>query len=184
MNTIDFLRLKLTRLHSAFPNTLIKYGFDTDIDRHIVEITPREVYEHNDELDECWMSIAREFMESYPYQSISFVSDDSILKVERPEFIIYPELDMIYSTRLFHTHFTEKDLVPIIEHIIQTKVNIYFNKGKKAIDSIVNIYKNNADSYLGVSVGNLSSNPQRSDCKILQLTEAETTGNSESAMAA
>ena len=78
MTVLEYLKDKLSFLAECF-SIIVKYHYDDEINRHIVEITPQEVYYSNSNLDNCWIDISLEFMNLYPNESISFVSSDSTL---------------------------------------------------------------------------------------------------------
>ena len=86
MTTKQYLRDDLAVLADKFPSVTIKYGFDDTINTHVVELTPREEYYTNTHLDKAWIPVSLKFMQRFPNDYISFISDDSPLKVEQPVF--------------------------------------------------------------------------------------------------
>lgn len=78
MTTLEYLQEKLSFLAENFDIT-VKYHYDDKIFRHIVELTPPDEYYNNEKLDDSWIKISLEFMELFPDDNISFVSNDSTL---------------------------------------------------------------------------------------------------------
>ncbi|KAA5532631.1 hypothetical protein F0919_17775 [Taibaiella lutea] len=109
----SFLLEELTKLQKQFCNIKIKYAFNIAIEVHIVEITPDTEYHSNDRLDESWLNIAMDFMKRFPNEEISFITDDSILKIKSPEFVLQPEYSMIFDSASFDLIFD--NFSPMIE---------------------------------------------------------------------
>ncbi len=86
MTAVEYLKEKLCILANKFPQVTIKYGFDVVINTHIVELTPQDEYYYNTALDDSWIPISLDFMQHFPNDYISFVSNDSTLRVEEPQF--------------------------------------------------------------------------------------------------
>ncbi len=86
MEPIDFIRINLSRLAINFPQIHIKYGFDEIIDTHVVELLPLNEYLNNQDLDKAWIPISIEFIKKFPNDTITFISSDSSLQVEKPIF--------------------------------------------------------------------------------------------------
>jgi hypothetical protein len=82
----DFIYEKLDALARAFPHIAIKYKYNHLAETHIVELSPVEYYYGDTTLDEAWLNIVKEFLVKFPSEDISFISSDSILKIEKPEF--------------------------------------------------------------------------------------------------
>lgn len=93
----EFIFEKLTTLAQQFPGVTIKYDFDSMIKTHIVELSPISEYYNNDLLTDNWIEIAKEFLEKFPTEDISFISTDSILKVTNPEFTLNTSQSIHFS---------------------------------------------------------------------------------------
>lgn len=91
----DFIKEKLTFLAQAFPHILIKYEFNELIKTHVVELSPIESYYKDPVLDDAWIDISSKFQERFPSEDISFVSVDSTLKINNPEFTFNNEISRI-----------------------------------------------------------------------------------------
>ncbi len=85
MNFKEFIKTRLQKLANLFPELQIRYAFDTIADIHVVELTPRDLYDNNAELDAEWMKISLDALTEYPNELISFVTDDCTVKIENAE---------------------------------------------------------------------------------------------------
>ncbi|HTB51895.1 MAG TPA: hypothetical protein VK718_03900 [Ferruginibacter sp.] len=81
MTPIKFLKKELEIIAKKFPNVHIKYGFNSAIDTHIVELLPIEEYNDNKELDNAWIDVSMKFLEAFENEDIAFISSDSSLKI-------------------------------------------------------------------------------------------------------
>lgn len=116
MSPENYIYEKLSTLADSFPNVKIRYAYNSKIETHIVELTPEREYYFNEKLDDAWIPISMEFKMLFEYEDISFVSSDSILKIEVPEKEWNSEvgaLDFEYYNQ-------------IIEKLTYTNINIHF----------------------------------------------------------
>lgn len=81
MKAEKFLVNKLNLLHQNFPAMTIKYGIDNDINAHLIELIPIELYKDTD-ISKHWVSIYKEFRAEYPEIDIAFFSSDSLLSID------------------------------------------------------------------------------------------------------
>jgi len=86
MKAVDFLYSELETISKAFPRVSIKYGYNTIIDTHIVELLPIEEYLNNAALDAAWIPLSFKFRETFPKDEITFISSDSSLAINNPIF--------------------------------------------------------------------------------------------------
>ena len=81
MKAIDFITTGLERIAKIFPLVEIRYGFNYDINTHIVQFDPLDAYYNLPELDAMWIPFAMEFDEKFMDESVAFIGSDSILAV-------------------------------------------------------------------------------------------------------
>ena len=79
MTSVDFLKNELQIIDDKFPNVHIKYGYNTIIETHIVELLPLIEYTSNAALDNSWVPVSLKFMEIYKDEEVAFISSDSTL---------------------------------------------------------------------------------------------------------
>jgi len=82
----EFILEKLQKLSANFPMVEMKYEYNHPAQTHIVELTPESAYYENRDLENAWIDIVQEFMERFPTEDLSFISSDSILRIEQPEY--------------------------------------------------------------------------------------------------
>src|ERR1017187_910952 len=85
MNVREYIKLKLQDLAAKFPMVEIVYAYNKYAETHIVQLTPQKEYYNNIELDKAWFNISIDFLQLYPQESLSFVSDDANLINTTPE---------------------------------------------------------------------------------------------------
>lgn len=112
MTTFEYLNNKLSLLSNTF-NIIVKYYYNNKIHRHIIVLTPQKEYYNNSKLDDCWISISLEFMELFPDDTISFVSDDSTL--------ISDEYLMTFNDKEFENICIDKFYFKFLNHEIKVK---------------------------------------------------------------
>lgn len=109
MTTFEYLEEKLSFLAESFDIT-VKYHYDSNIYRHIVELTPQKEYYNNDKLDDTWIKISLEFMKFFPNDSISFVSNDSTLISNEHLLIFNAKRVQDYCINNFYTDFLNDEI--------------------------------------------------------------------------
>lgn len=81
MTATEFLKVHLEELAIKFPSVHIKYGYNSIIETHIVELLPLIEYKTNKDLDNSWIPVSLQFMEKFQYEEIAFISSDSTLSI-------------------------------------------------------------------------------------------------------
>lgn len=87
MKPLEYLKGKLTELAINFPLITVKYAYDKLINYHVIELTPIEEFYNNEKLDDFWIPVSIEFSDLFPDEYVTFISNDSSLKIEKPELI-------------------------------------------------------------------------------------------------
>ena len=109
MTPVNFLRNELEKISKEFSQIHIKYAYNNLIYTHVVELLPLSEYQNNDELDNTWIPLSFYFREKYPKEEITFVSSDSTLSIQHPEFELnIPSLDDLMIAKVFKP-FSEKE---------------------------------------------------------------------------
>ena len=105
----DFISEQLQQLAASFPMVQIKYRYEKTAETHIVELTPVHSYYNDPSLENGWMAIAREFMERFPQEDLSFISSDSILRIDQPELsfnaLAIPNYHLLSNTFTWDAYF-------------------------------------------------------------------------------
>lgn len=99
MTVKEFLREKLLLLAEAFPHITIKYNYDELAESHIVELSPVQEYYNNPNLNDAWLTLVPIFWDQFPTEDITFISTDSTLRIEKPEFAFNQESNLLIAAQ-------------------------------------------------------------------------------------
>jgi hypothetical protein len=99
MTPQEYITHALNDFIVKFPQTRVRYEFDSLSDVHFIEVVPNNVY-HLDEAYIAWESdLYDRFISLYPDQNICFISDDALVGLENVQLeLIGSIFDIIYST--------------------------------------------------------------------------------------
>lgn len=97
MTAKEFLREKLAHFAETFPHITIKYNYDELAEAHIIELSPITEYYNNPKLDDTWITLIKNFWGQFPAEHICFISSDSTLRVENPEFAFNLESNLLIA---------------------------------------------------------------------------------------
>ena len=86
MNAIEFVKEKLTQLIMKFPFVRVRYDYHEFSDTHSVEVVPNKFYHEDDNFNEWQKNTLIEFMSLYGNESLCFLTDDSILGLDKVDF--------------------------------------------------------------------------------------------------
>lgn len=84
MNSREFVIKEIYVLIKRIPIIKVRYEFDPKVLTHIIEIVPKEVYHFDEEYISWENNVYERFDHLFPNESICFVSDDSLVGVEKP----------------------------------------------------------------------------------------------------
>lgn len=82
MTPKEFIISKLKAFILAFPNAKVRYEADYRIDTHFVEVLPNSLYNLDKRYIEWESGMFENFIELYPAESISFITDDALVKLD------------------------------------------------------------------------------------------------------
>jgi hypothetical protein len=148
MNPIEFLKNELKSIAEKFPNVHIKYGFNSFIETHIVELLPLIEYTGNKELDKAWIPLSLQFMQEYADDNIAFISSDSPLSLKEVTF-------EFNSTACSEGNIISELFAPLTESELHYDFPTQIPNGKIMINALVNLSKNfiknlNEDEYVSL----------------------------------
>jgi hypothetical protein len=81
MEAIEYIKNGLENLSNQFPQVQIRYAFNYEINTHIIQFDPIDVYYNLPELDAAWIPFSVEFDTNFMDESIAFIGSDSILSI-------------------------------------------------------------------------------------------------------
>jgi len=85
-NSKDFLINRINHLIELFPEIQINYEFDEFDDSHFIQILPNEFYQMNNRFIKEEINIIKEFTDKYPFELVTFFSDNSLIKLDEPTY--------------------------------------------------------------------------------------------------
>ena len=86
MNPNEFLINRLKELFSRFDGIQIRYENRKSTDSHIIEVIPLSFFNENEDYMLEEEKLEAEFELLYPNRNIVFVSEDSLTKINYPDF--------------------------------------------------------------------------------------------------
>lgn len=92
MTSLEFIQDRLKSLVIKFPVLKCLYIYDELICSHLVEIKPEELYQSDSDILAVEMSILKDFIDAFPQETLTFIDENDILKVDYPSFIIIGDL--------------------------------------------------------------------------------------------
>ncbi|MBA7553273.1 hypothetical protein ES705_45863 [subsurface metagenome] len=88
MNAQEYINSKLNSLIKLFPELTFKYKYDKVKLIHIIEVEPLSEFKNNKEYLISEADFVYEFDNTYTPETILFVSEESLTRVNQPDIII------------------------------------------------------------------------------------------------
>lgn len=88
MNSKEYIKNKLQNLVKLYPQLTFFYQFDEIESLHMVQVEPQDEFESNIAYQEDEADLTFDFDNSFFPESIVFISNDSLIRVNAPEFIL------------------------------------------------------------------------------------------------
>lgn len=107
MNSKEYIRKELKNIIEVFKNIKLLYEYDELCKIHTVKILPNDFTELNDKFAEFQYSLIEYFMDKYPNESVLFITNDSPIKINNPEFTFIGELYLDINKRLTQIEFSK-----------------------------------------------------------------------------
>lgn len=85
MEAKNFIYQELNEFIKLFPKTRIRYEYDDSAFVHIVEVSPKEVYNSDNDYIQWEDNFWKQFVSKFPAENICFISDDDVINIEKPE---------------------------------------------------------------------------------------------------
>ncbi len=84
MNSKSFIIKSINEIVSSFPYLNFRYEFDSFSKSHFIEVRPNSSYKNDSSYIEIEKEITLRFFDLFPYESLTFLSDESYYKIEKP----------------------------------------------------------------------------------------------------
>lgn len=87
MNAKEFIKNRFNEIRNLFPELTFKYKFNEANFTHLIEVQPVETFENNLDYIKVEACFSIEFDKIYYPESLLFLSDNSLSKIDKPDFI-------------------------------------------------------------------------------------------------
>jgi len=106
MNANEFVIEKIKVIVELFPFTSCRYQFDEFSQSHYIEVIPKHYLEISEEFTSFQCDVISEFMDEFPNESVSFITEGDLVEVTdslfsasgkcyyRAKLVSYPEHDI------------------------------------------------------------------------------------------
>lgn len=140
-----FIKSELGKFIELFPQTRVRYEYDSKALVHCVEIIPNEVYHLDLDYINWENEMANKFIETYNYQNICFISDDAVVGLNSIDFQLIGNI----FTNNFSVNFSQNDQPNQLINIscsnnADTMANI--NSSKSLINNDITTFRTNYNS--------------------------------------
>lgn len=88
MKSQEYIKEHLRGIANKFPQISFSYEYDKIENLHIVQVTPIEQYVANSEYKDAEGDMTFEFDNLFFPESLVFVSEESLIQVDEPDFVI------------------------------------------------------------------------------------------------
>lgn len=96
MTPKDFLKERLKSIFNSIKSINIRYQYCKEHDTHIVEVTPLNEFDNNNEYIVCERDLLFDFNELYFPSTLIFASEESLNRVEVADFSFTREVKVSY----------------------------------------------------------------------------------------
>jgi hypothetical protein len=180
MDSIQFLKDKLSDLHNKFLYLEIRYEYRESIDAHIIEVKPIHCFEKDTPYKYEQINIQKAFKELFPYEEILFMTENILFQIEDPILTLGTstmEVDYICNETLEEFIHITVDYLPVvpIDYMVCavddfSQVNefesIYSEGGINALDVPITDQRRSMLPKLTEKLMKRLSKPQKKDSEI------------------
>lgn len=89
MNSKEYLKTKLQALQIFYPQLTFFYQFDGAENLHVIQVEPKNELESNRAFQNDEADFIFAFDNLFFPESVVFISEDSLISINTPEFILY-----------------------------------------------------------------------------------------------
>ena len=92
----NFMLEAITKISRSFPNALIEYQHNSDLDTHYIKVTPPWVNENDKLIDIAW-ELKDSFDEKFSSGNICFLTENSLIELDAPSIVYVPQTKLHVS---------------------------------------------------------------------------------------
>lgn len=127
MNSQEFIINKLNNFITLFPKLIFKYKYDKIKLIHIIEVSPLEEFNNNDDYLIAEANLVYAFDNKFIPETILFISEESLTKIEKPDVIFSFKSYGLFLDNL--NHMSNMRFNNIKEFIYQKKIKTVMKYG-------------------------------------------------------
>lgn len=116
MKSKEYIFKNLRELVARFPQIKFRYQFDELEQTHIVEVTPLEVFEDDQNYKIAEGDLTFEFDRTFSPETVMFVSEHSLTRITNPEKVFRKEDQVVWE--FYQDLLTGKELISEFEYLI------------------------------------------------------------------
>jgi hypothetical protein len=87
MTAKEFIKNRFNEIRNLFPELTFKYKFNVANFTHLIEVQPVDIFEHDKDYIKVEANFSLEFDNIFYPESLLFLSDNSLSKIDKPDFI-------------------------------------------------------------------------------------------------
>jgi len=88
MTSKEFVVSKIDELAENFPKFKFSYQMDQASETHFIEVLPKSLFEQFESpFVEKQNQLILDFIKSFPFEGVAFISEDDLFMVDRPEYV-------------------------------------------------------------------------------------------------
>ncbi len=107
MSSKEYIKKELTKIITVFKNIKLLYEYDGLSQIHTVKVLPKDFFELNDDFAEFQSSLIEYFIDNHPDESVLFISSESPIEINNPEFTFIGEFYLDFDKRLTQEEFNK-----------------------------------------------------------------------------
>jgi hypothetical protein len=99
MKSKEFIKSKIGNLIENFPQLSIRYQYDKNDSTHLIEVMPLCDFNDNANYQNAEAEITFEFEKLFFPETVLFISEESLTKITKPEFVHVPIIisDLVFE---------------------------------------------------------------------------------------
>jgi hypothetical protein len=84
MTAIEFLKNEIDKLVKKIPLIKCTYEYNENSSVHFISVSPLNLYNSNEAYIDAESEIVFSFIKNFPLENISFIGEDSLVKIKKP----------------------------------------------------------------------------------------------------
>lgn len=116
MTPKEYLKERLKSIFNSIKTINIKYQYCAEYDTHIVEVTPLNEFDNNNDYIAFERDLLFDFNELYFPSTLIFATEDSLNRVDNPEFLLARRMKESFMVKDIENYYSILDLPELSCH--------------------------------------------------------------------